>query len=166
MQVANTLTTKFQYRYKAGGTRSTVPQMHKASGTYTNHCCCNYRLKAQWLLHIWQVPTFKQLCTWQHIVQGGSNMTGTNYDLFTHKQSRSYLNHLVLTRFVTFSLTTNAEAVLLWGRKDSFKHYYKKKKKNFVHQRNNKDLNTRRSLDLIDWTPLTDRMNVGVLICS
>jgi hypothetical protein len=29
------------------------------------------------------------------IVQGGSNMTGTNCDLFTHKQSRSYLNHLV-----------------------------------------------------------------------
>jgi hypothetical protein len=29
------------------------------------------------------------------LLQGGSNMTGTNYDLFTHKQSRSYLNHLV-----------------------------------------------------------------------
>jgi hypothetical protein len=28
-------------------------------------------------------------------VQGGSNMTGTNCDLFTHNQSRSYLNHLV-----------------------------------------------------------------------
>jgi hypothetical protein len=28
-------------------------------------------------------------------VQGGSNMTGTNCNLFTHKQSRSYLNHLV-----------------------------------------------------------------------
>jgi hypothetical protein len=28
-------------------------------------------------------------------VQGGSNRTGTNCDLFTHKQSRSYLNHLV-----------------------------------------------------------------------
>jgi hypothetical protein len=28
-------------------------------------------------------------------VQGGSNMTGTNCDLFTHKSSRSYLNHLV-----------------------------------------------------------------------
>ena len=31
-----------------------------------------------------------------YIVQGGSNMTGTNCDLFTHKSSRSYLNHLVL----------------------------------------------------------------------
>ena len=30
-----------------------------------------------------------------HRIQGGSNMTGTNCDLFTHNQSRSYLNHLV-----------------------------------------------------------------------
>jgi hypothetical protein len=29
-------------------------------------------------------------------VQGGSNMTGTNCDFFTHKSSRSYLNHLVI----------------------------------------------------------------------
>jgi hypothetical protein len=29
-------------------------------------------------------------------VQGGSNMTRTNCDLFTNKSSRSYLNHLVL----------------------------------------------------------------------
>jgi hypothetical protein len=28
-------------------------------------------------------------------IQGGSNMTGTNCDLFTNKSSRSYLNHLV-----------------------------------------------------------------------
>ena len=28
-------------------------------------------------------------------IQGGSNMTGTNCDLFTHNQSWSYLNHLV-----------------------------------------------------------------------
>jgi hypothetical protein len=32
-------------------------------------------------------------------VQGGSNMTGTNFDLFTHKSSRSYLNHLVILLF-------------------------------------------------------------------
>jgi hypothetical protein len=31
--------------------------------------------------------------TWY--IQGGSNMTGTNCALFTHNQSRSYLNHLV-----------------------------------------------------------------------
>jgi hypothetical protein len=30
-------------------------------------------------------------------VQGGSNMTGTNCDLFTHRSSRSYLNHLVVS---------------------------------------------------------------------
>jgi hypothetical protein len=29
------------------------------------------------------------------IIQGGSNMTGTNCDLFTHRSSWSYLNHLV-----------------------------------------------------------------------
>ena len=29
-------------------------------------------------------------------IQGSSNMTGTNCDLFTHKQSRSYLNHLYI----------------------------------------------------------------------
>ena len=28
-------------------------------------------------------------------IQGGSNITGTNCELFTHNQSRSYLNHLV-----------------------------------------------------------------------
>ena len=28
-------------------------------------------------------------------LQGGSNMTGTNCDLFRHNQSRLYLNHLV-----------------------------------------------------------------------
>jgi hypothetical protein len=30
-----------------------------------------------------------------YIIQGGSNMTGTNCDLFTNKSSRTYLNHLV-----------------------------------------------------------------------
>jgi hypothetical protein len=33
-------------------------------------------------------------------IQGGSNMTGTNCDLFTHKSSRSYLNHLVYSRIL------------------------------------------------------------------
>ena len=32
-------------------------------------------------------------------IQGGSNMTGTNCDLFTHNQSRSYLNHLVFSYY-------------------------------------------------------------------
>jgi hypothetical protein len=34
------------------------------------------------------------------VLQGGSNMTGTNCDLFTHKQSRSYLNRLVQTAWL------------------------------------------------------------------
>jgi hypothetical protein len=38
------------------------------------------------------------------IVQGGLNMTGTNCDLFTHNQSRSYLNHLVCGRAVAQAL--------------------------------------------------------------
>jgi hypothetical protein len=29
------------------------------------------------------------------LIQGCSDMTGTNCDLFTHNQSQSYLNHLV-----------------------------------------------------------------------
>ena len=37
----------------------------------------------------------------QPFVQGGSNMTGTNCDFFTHNQSRSYLNHLVPTTLTT-----------------------------------------------------------------
>jgi len=45
-------------------------------------------------------------------IQGGSNMTGTDCGLFTHNQSRSYLNHLVLQNlfilvlhwFVSFSV--------------------------------------------------------------
>jgi len=38
---------------------------------------------------------------YQHIVlQGGSNMTGTDCLQFTHKKSRSYLDHLVLFRRV------------------------------------------------------------------
>jgi hypothetical protein len=46
------------------------------------------------------------------IIQGGSNMTGTNCDLFTHKSSRSYLNHLVTgaTGIVTKGLKKNLEA--------------------------------------------------------
>jgi hypothetical protein len=32
-------------------------------------------------------------------IQGGSNMTGTNCDLFTHKSSWSYLNRLVFPYF-------------------------------------------------------------------
>jgi hypothetical protein len=34
-------------------------------------------------------------------IQGGLDMTGTNCDLFTHKQSRSYLNHLVYNTYIS-----------------------------------------------------------------
>ena len=37
-------------------------------------------------------------------IQGGSNMTGTNCDLFTNNQSRSYLNHLVHILYPTFDV--------------------------------------------------------------
>ena len=39
-----------------------------------------------------------------YILQGASNMTGTNCDMFTHKSSRSYLNHLVLLQFARAAL--------------------------------------------------------------
>ena len=39
--------------------------------------------------------TFTVLSFSRMLVQGGSNMTGTKCDLFTHRSSRSYLNHLV-----------------------------------------------------------------------
>jgi hypothetical protein len=38
------------------------------------------------------------------VLQGGSDMTGTNCDLFTHNQSRSYLNHLVHSSCSVFVL--------------------------------------------------------------
>jgi hypothetical protein len=46
-------------------------------------------------------------------VQGGLNMTGTNCALFTHNQSRSYLNHLVHHQFsLPFSITVLYVTVL------------------------------------------------------
>jgi hypothetical protein len=42
-------------------------------------------------------------------IQGGSNMTGTNCDLFTHRSSRSYLNHLVFTYFLRNFITIRNE---------------------------------------------------------
>jgi hypothetical protein len=35
-------------------------------------------------------------------MQGGSNMTGTNSDLFTHKSFRLYSNHRVYQYFILF----------------------------------------------------------------
>jgi hypothetical protein len=42
------------------------------------------------------------------VIQGGSNMNGTNCDLFTHNQSRLYLNHLVYIWQIEYSPDTYA----------------------------------------------------------
>jgi len=58
-------------------------------------------------------PTYLHMCARTHArmyvcmyariyVQGGSNMTGTDVARFTHKQSRSYLNHLVYEKVKQF----------------------------------------------------------------
>jgi hypothetical protein len=46
-------------------------------------------------------------------VQGGSNMTGTNCDLFTHNQSRSYLNHLVSSASAPWNIELFLRCVLV-----------------------------------------------------
>jgi hypothetical protein len=58
------------------------------------------------------------------LIQGGSNMTGTNCVLFTHNQSRSYLNHLVYGNrlkllkviFIHNGLSKNSNTVQLWWK--------------------------------------------------
>ena len=55
--------------------------------------------------------------TFRSIVQGGSNMTGTNCDLFTHNQSRSYLNHLVLPSSVVTQYTPSGLSTLRLSRR-------------------------------------------------
>jgi hypothetical protein len=54
------------------------------------------------------------LKTMNMYTQGGSNMTGTNCDLFTHKSSPSYLNHLVY--ILTTLRSHTKETVLLYLR--------------------------------------------------
>ena len=69
---------------------------------YSRLCCIqNHRVQI----------TFKiKFCLELHSldIQGGSNMTGTNCDLFTHNYSRSYLNHLVehVVRYSVVGITT------------------------------------------------------------
>jgi hypothetical protein len=54
------------------------------------------------------------VCLLLPFVQGGSNMTGTNCDLFTHNQSLSYLNHLVFTpKYFYFNLLLSATHIPL-----------------------------------------------------
>jgi hypothetical protein len=65
------------------------------------------------LVTSWKRTDFKEVIKPE--IQGGSNMTRTNCDLFTHNQSRSYLNHLVHWKFVTrleFSILKFLSSVL------------------------------------------------------
>jgi len=48
--------------------------------------------------------TRQNLKKFKNNIHGGSNMTGTDVARFTHKSSRSYLNHLVIKQRI-FSLT-------------------------------------------------------------
>ena len=45
------------------------------------------------------------------LIQRGSNMTGTNCDLFTHKSSGSYLNHLVSMNMQFGETNTRGEEI-------------------------------------------------------
>jgi hypothetical protein len=52
------------------------------------------------------------------ILQVGSNMTGTNCDLFTHKSSRSYLSHLVYyILHISVLLKSPPETQREWAKK-------------------------------------------------
>jgi hypothetical protein len=53
---------------------------------------CRHLAPPPYMLHALSISVF---LTSSPELQGGWNMTGTNCDLFTHKSSRSYLNHLV-----------------------------------------------------------------------
>ena len=57
--------------------------------------CCTIKWLCKRLLKCYKV---KQNNIVRSYIQGGSNMTGTNCDLFTHKSSLSYLNYLVLIK--------------------------------------------------------------------
>jgi hypothetical protein len=52
---------------------------------------------------------YREIIAVRSDIQGGSNMTGTNCGLFTHNQSRSYLNHLVHTNYTDTSCGQNVE---------------------------------------------------------
>jgi hypothetical protein len=63
--------------------------------------CGNVRLHGALFNKQWNRAQFRKVTACAKL-QSGSNMTGTNCDLFTHKSSRSYLNHLVHGAFVVF----------------------------------------------------------------
>ena len=80
--------------------------------------------------------SYATFCTC-YIVQGRSNMTGTNCGLFTHKSSRSYLNHLVL---YAFSLDWSRISALLINKKHNVRITWHRSAfvKSFLPQRSNK----------------------------
>jgi hypothetical protein len=55
-------------------------------------------------------------------IQGGSNMTGSNCDLFTHKSSLSYLNHLVFITYETEACFNPVIHNFTGGRENSTAH--------------------------------------------
>jgi hypothetical protein len=57
-------------------------------------------------IHIYTLLFLDYIYIYIHI-QSGSNMIGTNCDLFTHKSSRSYLNHLVCIYICNFLLSVS-----------------------------------------------------------
>jgi hypothetical protein len=63
-----------------------------------------------YVTRIWPV-LFLLFAQSTYIIQGGSNMTGTNCDLFTHKSSRSYLNHLVFQLCRSFMFRARSNGV-------------------------------------------------------
>jgi len=60
--------------------------------------CCDTRYITHFSRYVLQFIPFN--------VQGGSNMTGTDVARFTHKSSRSYLNHLVHSTFICIYTVT------------------------------------------------------------
>jgi hypothetical protein len=57
-----------------------------------NHVAIRRNIKRKGeILYILYTLNVSKLC----ILQGGSNMTGTDFCINIHNQSRSYLNHLV-----------------------------------------------------------------------
>jgi hypothetical protein len=66
--------------------------------TLNTHLSPISKFKKNWSYTSTNFSRLTRLVEWRALmfyIQGGSNMTGTNCDLFTHKSSRSYLNHLV-----------------------------------------------------------------------
>jgi hypothetical protein len=84
--------TKF---FSLFGTRSSLPHLHDPP-----RVAVLIQLMQPALSHV--VYFRSSLILFSHL-QGGSNMTGTNCDLFTHNSTRSYLNHLVPARSTDWS---------------------------------------------------------------